>query len=217
MKESKVLLAIICAALLVAATVLGTFAYLTSQDSVVNTFTVGNVRIELDETKVTPDGVPVDNANRVKENNYHLIPGKTYVKDPAVTVKAGSEESYIRIVVVIDHYKELMEIFGENFLPQNFVSGWDNELWKTTGEVKVDSINNTATYEFRYFETVTAKDEDITLDALFDTLTIPGEVTGNALKKIEGLNISIFAHAIQSANLADEEAAWVAFAKQDID
>ena len=54
--KSKALLMTLCAVLLVAASVLGTMAYLTSTDEVENTFTVGNVKIALDEAKVNADG-----------------------------------------------------------------------------------------------------------------------------------------------------------------
>ena len=47
--KSKALLLTLCAVLLVAASVMGTMAYLTSTDKVENTFTVGNVKITLDE------------------------------------------------------------------------------------------------------------------------------------------------------------------------
>ena len=83
--KSKALLLTLCAVLLVAASVLGTMAYLTSTDTVTNTFTVGKVEIKLDETDVTNPNGP-----RVTANSYKLMPGTTYTKDPTVTVKAGS-------------------------------------------------------------------------------------------------------------------------------
>ena len=49
--KSKALLLTLCAVLLVTASVLGTMAYLTSQDQVVNTFTVGSVAIKLEDRK----------------------------------------------------------------------------------------------------------------------------------------------------------------------
>ena len=48
----KAMLMTLCAIILVVATVFGTMAYLTSTDEVNNTFTVGNVKITLDEAKV---------------------------------------------------------------------------------------------------------------------------------------------------------------------
>ena len=94
--RSKALLLTLCAVLLVAASVLGTMAYLTSTDSVENTFTVGSVAITLDEAKVDENGTPVANADRVEANSYKLMPGHTYTKDPTVTVEKGSESSYVR-------------------------------------------------------------------------------------------------------------------------
>ena len=53
--RSKALVLTLCAVLLVVATVMGTMAYLTSTDTVTNTFTVGKVAITLDEAKVNTD------------------------------------------------------------------------------------------------------------------------------------------------------------------
>ena len=58
-KTSKALLLTICAVLLVAASVMGTMAYLTSADEVKNTFTVGKVAIKQDEAKVDANGKDV--------------------------------------------------------------------------------------------------------------------------------------------------------------
>ena len=94
--KSKALILSVCAVLLVAATVLVTMAFLTSTDSVNNTFTVGKVAITLDEAKVDDMGVVDTTAtSRVKANTYKLIPGHTYVKDPTVHVDATSEESWL--------------------------------------------------------------------------------------------------------------------------
>ena len=88
--KSKALLLTLCAVLLVAASVMGTMAYLTSTDKVENTFTVGKVAIKLDEAKANNDGSLVEGAARVKANEYKLLPGHTYNKDPMVTVLSGS-------------------------------------------------------------------------------------------------------------------------------
>ena len=65
--KSNALLMTLCAVLLVAASVLGTMAYLTSTDEVENTFTVGNVKITLDESKVDQNGNAVE-GDRVTAN-----------------------------------------------------------------------------------------------------------------------------------------------------
>lgn len=212
MKRLKIWIFTACVLAVAAASVFGTMAYLTSQATVVNTFTVGQVNLILDETKVTPDGKPVDGAARVKENRYHLIPGMTYVKDPTLTVVKGSEEAYVRMLVTVDHIDALEAIFGDPFLPQYFVEGWDETVWLTTRVMKRDEAANTATYEFRYFETVKpAANQNCVLDALFDSITVPASMTGEDLAKITGLRITVVGHAIQAGGFADAEAAWAAF------
>ena len=101
MKAKKVLALVLCAALLVAGSVAATLAYLTSKTEVVtNTFSVGNVTITLDEAKVNEYGVEAEGEDRVKANEYKLIPGHTYVKDPMVHVTEKSEQCYVFVKVV---------------------------------------------------------------------------------------------------------------------
>lgn len=95
----KVLLLLLCAVLLVGATVAGTVAYLTSNAKVENTFTVGNVAITMDEAKVDEYGVAVAGANRVQANTYKLLPGHTYTKDPTVKVDANSEDCFVFVKI----------------------------------------------------------------------------------------------------------------------
>lgn len=99
MKKTKAILMALCAVLLVAASVMGTLAYLTSTDTVTNTFTVGKVAITLDEAKVNADGTPVQGVARVNANKYHLLPGHTYKKDPTIHVAADSEDCYLFVKV----------------------------------------------------------------------------------------------------------------------
>lgn len=214
--RNKALLLTFGAVLLVAASVLGTLAYLTATDKVVNTFTVGSVKITLDEAKVDADGKVVEGegAGRVKVNSYKLMPGHTYAKDPTVTVKARSENSYVRMLVTISNASALKEVFGENFLPENYVEGWDSATWVSAKEVKGDDTADTVTYEFRYKGTVAAPTADVVLDDLFETFTVPGIVTNEQLAKLEGLEITVVAHAIQADGFENADAAWEAFDEQ---
>ena len=197
-----------------AISVAGTLAYLTDQDSVVNTFTVGKVQITLDETKVNSDGTVVEGAERVRENEYHLIPGQTYTKDPMITVEENSEEAYVRMMVTLNCAEELKEIFDDDFLPENYVEGWDSSKWEC---VKIGNIteDNTITYEFRYFETVSsAVGEKKALEPLFTKIIVPGTVTGEQLKMLNDFNITVVGHAIQAAGFMDADTAWEAFEEQ---
>lgn len=219
----KVLLLVLCAVLLVGASVMGTLAYLTSQDSATNTFTVGQVHIKLDEAKVDEYGDPASPEVRVQTNTYKLIPGSTYTKDPTVWVREDSEEAYIRMIVKISHYDKLTEVFGNDFLPQYFVN-WDSENWLSTNVVAVK--DNVASYEFRYKTTYDAADNGNDtekefntankLAPLFTTITFPGEWLDNDdVAKLEGLTITVEAHAVQAKGFENDEAgAWAAFEGQ---
>lgn len=225
MKKSKAILMVVCAMLLVAASVMGTLAYLTSTDEVVNTFSVGKVKITLDEAKVDDNGKAItgEGAMRVDGNAYHLMPGHTYDKDPQVHVKADSDPSYIRMLVTVSDINKLKAAFPADkyadyyadgiFLLQKLVGGWDNTVWACT------SVNDNL-YEFRYVATTDgiytvpadAATEYVNLPELFKTITIPTSVDGTALANLNQVTITVVAQAIQADGFATADAAWTAFA-----
>ena len=206
--KSKALLLSLCAVLLVVATVMGTMAYLTSSDTVTNTFTVGKVQITLDEAAVNLDGTPIEGAARVKQNSYKLLPGLTYTKDPTVTVKAGSELSYVKMTVTFSNARELDAIFApDGATLTNIFNGYDPATWIAKGNTK-DATANTRTYEFWYKDPVDAPTADVVLDALFDSITVPGSITKEQLDTIQGMTITVNAYAIQADGFADAEEAW---------
>ena len=213
MKKSKILITVLCAVLLVTISVLGTLAYLTSQDKVVNTFTVGKVNIELDEAKVKTDGT-IDGTERVKQNTYHLLPGKTYTKDPTLTVKAKSEDSYVRMLLTLNCADEFDAIYAPDKADLTTIfNGYDATNW-VYETVTRDTAKNTITYEFRYKEIVTKSATDTKLDALFDSITVPSAFDSKDMKSIANLKITVIGHAIQATGFANEDAAWAAFNEQ---
>ena len=211
MKKFKALLVVACALLLVAASVFGTMAYLTSTDTVTNTFTVGKVAIKLDEAKANPDGSLVTNADRVKANSYKLLPGHTYNKDPMVTVLNGSEASYVKMTVTFSKASALDAIFAPAGAELTSIfNGYVPANWIYKGNTK-DANADTRTYEFWYKDAVGAPTADVALDALFDSITVPGEITAEQLATIESMTITVNAYAIQADGFADADAAWKAF------
>lgn len=211
--KRKALLLTFCAVLLVVASVLGTIAYLTANDKVTNTFTVGRVAINLDEAKVTEDGKAVTPAERVKENRYKLLPGHTYTKDPTVTVLSGSESSYIKMTVTFTEAKELDDIFAPNGADLTHIfNGYSEKEWTYKGNTK-NTTANTRTYEFWYKEAVGAPTADVKLDALFDSITVPSTINNDQLKTIAGMMITVNAYAIQADGFTTAEEAWAAFSE----
>ena len=214
MKKSKVLITVLCTVLLVATSVLGTLAYLTSQDEVVNTFTVGKVKISLDEAAVNADGTEIAGADRVKENNYHLIPGQTYIKDPTLTVKAKSEDSYVRMILTLNCADEFDAIYAPDKADLTTIfNGYDAVNW-VYENVTRDTAKNTITYEFRYKEIVTKSTTDTKLDALFDSITVPSAFDSKDMESIANLKITVIGQAIQATGFADADDAWAAFNEQ---
>lgn len=154
MKNAKKILALLmCAVLLVGASIAGTVAYLTDTDNVVtNTFTVGKVVITLDEVPVNEYGVPVA-GDRVTANTYKLVPGHTYTKDPTIHVDTASEPCYLFVKI-------------ENGINATLAgqTGWTNiegtNFWKYS-EIVAPGGNVVVFNSFTYSNTVT----DTTSDA----------------------------------------------------
>lgn len=215
----KAMLMTLCAIILVVATVFGTMAYLTSTDTVTNTFTVGNVAIKLDEAKVDENGAAVSGA-RVKANEYKLMPGHTYTKDPTIHVDAASEDCFIRAKVTLTNAKEWIAVatkYADNKV-ENIIKGTDDNIWWVS-QPAVDETANTVTYTFVY------KNESHTDElgkriwtstdskdlVLFNEIAIPGGLTNDELKSVGASKITVVAEAIQADGFANADEAWAAF------
>lgn len=194
-KTSKALLLSLCAVMLVTASVLGTVAYLTSQDQVVNTFTVGNVAITLDEKDVD-NSTPGEN-DRDKANAYKLMPGHNYEKDPIVHVDANSEDCYLFVKVV----NEIASIEAEKTVAQQMTEkGW----------VAVDAANGIYVYTTdKTNPAVVTKGSNITV---FENFTIAGNVDNTTLATYADKTITVNAYAIQADGFAGKTASeiWAA-------
>lgn len=119
----KVLLMAFSAMLLVCVTIGATVAYLTSQDSVTNTFTVGSVAITLDEADVKTDGTYETTKDaRVDTNTYHLLPGHKYIKDPTIHVDSTSEDCWL--FVKVENGISAIEDSSSTIAAQMAVKGW---------------------------------------------------------------------------------------------
>lgn len=198
-KTSKALLLMLCAVLLVAASVLGTMAYLTSQDSVTNTFTVGNVKITLDEAKVGTDGTPVADADRVKDNEYHLIPGHLYTKDPTIHVDPKSEDCWL--FVKVENGIAAIEA-DTKIADQMAANGWTPVA--AGSNVYARSATNKAGDIVPVFSSFKIGNVDNTTLASYVTIK---DGQGN----VSGTLIKVTAYAIQADGFANAEAAWEAF------
>lgn len=188
--KSKALLMTLCAVLLVAASVLGTMAYLTSQDSVKNTFSIGKIAITLDEAQVDADGKAQTTEPRVKENSYKLMPGHKYDKDPTVHVEKGSEDAYIFVKV------------------ENGISAFeaDTKIAKQITDNGWSALDGFTNVYYKSYSKDADKDVDL---VVFRNFTIAdGAEKINGWNTATGANITITAYAVQQDGFANAKAAW---------
>lgn len=108
--KKKVCLSVAAIALVLCCAIGGTLAWLSTRTGTVeNTFTVGDINIDLTETT----------------KNYKMVPGNKINKDPKVTVKAGSEACWLFVKV------EKSDNF-DDFMNCETADGW-TELAGETG------------------------------------------------------------------------------------
>lgn len=193
MKKSKAILMALCAVLLVAASVMGTLAYLTSTDTVTNTFTVGNVAITMDEKDVDNS---TDNAERDKANAYKLLPGHTYEKDPIIHVASTSEDCYLFVKVV--NQIAAIEAAGDTTVAaQMAAKGWKAVEGQTGVFVYTNNTDKPV---------AVAANANVTV---FENFTISGDVTNTQLADYAGKTIVIDAYAVQKDGFEDKTASYI--------
>ena len=183
-KARKVVVLALCAVLLVAGSVMGTLAYLTSTtEKVTNTFTAGNVTITLDEAEVDEYGVAKAGAARVTANEYKLIPGHTYTKDPTIKVAAGSEDCWV--------FAKLENGLGEAATITIDESKWD----------RMPTTDGSVVYGYK---TKLSKNETATLfsEFTFAATADPSAYTG------KNITITITGYAVQADGFTSAVAAW---------
>lgn len=194
----KILLPLLCAVLLVGASVAGTLAYLTSNDKVENTFTVGKVEIDLKESKVNEYGDRVDNQGVkidsnagpiwVEGNKYKLIPGHTYKKDPHVNVDEKSEECWLFVKV-------------ENGLGDHATIHWETVAQE--GQGIWTAVEGAEGY---WVYSITAKAGQKI--QVFPSFTYDKNMTDTEIETDKDKKIVVTAYAIQADGITTKEAAW---------
>lgn len=194
----KTLTVIIALVLVVVMSVAGTVAYLTSQATVTNTFTVGKVAITLDETKVTEYGDAVPSAAPVSANQYTLIPGHTYTKNPTVHVNADSENCWVFVKVT----NEIAAIEAP-------ASATDPVYVQINQQITNNGWTALEGQPGVYYMTYTKGQTDKDLE-VFQSFKVAGDADISAYA---GETIVINAYAIQSDGFGTASAAWTEVSK----
>lgn len=211
-KAKKTILMLLCAVLLVTASVTGTMAYLSADDSVENTFTIGNVTIDLKEYDVYPETGKKNPASTTDTGltDIKLVPGRTIEKNPFVTVTGGSEKCWL--FVKVENGLAAFEDKDATIESQILKEDADgNAVWtKLEGAAGV------------YYKVVDADDENQVFD-VFTSVTIADNANEGTNKEAwnaidSGDKITVTAYAIQyegfdaadKTELENAEAAWKA-------
>lgn len=202
----KLLLAVCCAALLVCVSIGATVAYLTSKDTVENTFTVGKVKITLDEADVDENGTPIKDADRVAKNEYKLMPSHTYTKDPTVHVEKGSENSWIFVKVEND----IANYEADNDA-ETVVNGYkkiEDQIIKDNGWTQLTDVEGKAVAGVYYKEYTqnNEKDTDMVVFSNFKIADEANKTTG--WSNLNTAKVTVTAYAIQADGFDEAIDAW---------
>lgn len=140
---SKSMALVLSLILLVGCVVGGTIAWLTDKSGEVkNTFTDSDVEITLKESPIVDennDNVPESYGTPAEDtdNQYAMIPGYVYTKDPVVTVEDGSEDCWLFVK------------FEENNNPQTYLN-YESTLTTANGWTQGDGTNIPANVWYRH-------------------------------------------------------------------
>lgn len=187
----------VCAVLLVAGSVMGTMAWLTSRATVTNTFTVGQVSITMDEKNVDgKDAAGNDNSSLTRDtaNKYKLVPGAELDKDLCITVGSNSENCYLFVKIENGLAAIEDQTSGLKIADQLAANGW---------KALNDSTN------IYYLENAVAAGATV---HIFEKFYISNTVTD--LSGYSSKTIVVTAYAVQADGFDTAQAAWTAAAAQ---
>ena len=220
MKKKSILMAAIAVMLVAVLVVGGTLAYFTDTKSATNTFTVGDVKIKLDESNVKDP-----NGDRVTSNEYTgVLPGIQYKKDPVVT-NTGKNGAYVRAVVTIENGMNWMGLYNENVwtAPQaeafkklicnKMGEGWSLEDYNYVTNAERGSTDFVAVLKY---DGVLAAGKATT--AMFENIMLPTNATASDITTRVAQNgvfhIDVVAQAIQADGFTSWNDAFKAFDAQ---
>ena len=173
MNKKKLVSLCLVLALAITAAIGGTMAYFTDTDEATNTFTVGNVDIDLTEPKWDESG---------SADAPEVYPGEALAKDPTVT-NNGANPCFVRVSVT-----------GWDSLINAGLS--ENNITYKTDYVASKLGENWVLHTDGYFYYEKVLEAGATTDALFDQIVIPSDlINGDGETKY---NIDVKAYAVQA-------------------
>jgi predicted ribosomally synthesized peptide with SipW-like signal peptide len=217
--KKKILILTLCIALLAVAAVGGTLAYFTDTEEVTNTFTVGNVKIELLESQllraegITDAAIAADAegyAAYLAQAGKNILPGISVKKAPYIR-NTGSNNAYVRLRMLIP--VELVDIVTCVYTSEAVADG------SVTEPVKLDNVTIDGV-EYAQFAVVYNEKlapEAMTYWPVFSQVKLNEDVTSEDVAGLTDatFNIILQADAIQADTFESAAAAFAAFDAQD--
>ena len=217
--KKKILILTLCIALLAVAAVGGTLAYFTDTEEVTNTFTVGNVKIELLESQllraegITDAAIAADAegyAAYLAQAGKNILPGISVKKAPYIR-NTGSNNAYVRLRMLIP--VELVDIVTCVYTSEAVADG------SVTDPVKLDNVTIDGV-EYAQFAVVYNEKlapEAMTYWPVFSQVKLNEDVTSEDVAGLTDatFNIILQADAIQADTFETAAAAFAAFDAQD--
>lgn len=179
--SSRAFIALLALVLVIGCVAGGTVAWLVAKtEPVVNTFTYGNINIALTE----------DAGGTEKQ--FKIIPGTNIVKDPKVTVTAGSEDCWLFVKVVEEHWPTAALEDGTRKVSYAIADGWT----MVEGQTNV------------YYREVKATDTAREFPVLKGNIvTVSDQLTKGDIQATPP-TLTFTAYAVQQENIADAKTAW---------
>lgn len=201
--STKAFAALLAVTLLVGSAIGGTLAWLTSKsDSLVNTFTIGNVKIELTEKAGG------------KDHKFKVTPGVPVAKDPKVSVDKESEDCWVFVEV---EKQGIQWVNGD--LSYTIREGWSELL---PGVYYREVKNADPTKEFYVLAGPTNEDTNLTEEQEKELANGMVRVDEDITSLDANTKLTFTAYAIQQEGFNDSEksdsenaaAAWKAIEEQ---
>ena len=213
MTKKKILVLALTVAMAAILVVGGSLAYLTDTKTADNTFTMGDVKITLDETNVNdPEG------DRVTSNEYEVYPGAVVTKDPIVH-NVGKNGAYIRATVNVSNWMNLVAAYYPDFketFPNegykaalNLLVGELGEGWSVV-DVEAGDTFTIGQFDAKFvlkYDGVLASGDNTT--AMFQTVTIPAGIDNANTDSFK--EVKVVAQAMQANGFDNWDAAFAAF------
>lgn len=216
MKNKKVLTLFACLGIL-GCSIGGSMAWLTTETKeVVNTFTVGDINIQISETDMEEVKDGSDNITGYAKD-YTFVPGQTLLKDPKVTVKAGSEASYLFLRVQEDNNSITVDAeTADPIIVWDVIEDGTNEWIPVTGHDgywyrEVEDLSTPGAVDASFWVlTPGADDGDASTLEQNGHVTISEDVTKAMVSGINAAapTLTFTAAAVQKDNVADVAAAF---------